>query len=303
MVKFIFKRVISAIVTLFIVCTITFFLMNLIPGGPFLSERSTPQMEKRLNEMYGLDKPLFEQYKIYMGRLLKGDLGPSIKQKGYTVNAIIAMSFPVSARLGIVTMIFAVTVGIILGTSAAVYRNGPADRFAMFLSTIGIAVPGFVIGSLLVNSIGLKFDIPISGLDGPSSYILPVITLSMQPLSYISRLMRSNMLDALDQDYIKTARSKGLPKSKIIFKHALRNTIIPIITYVGPMTASILTGGFVTERIFSVPGLGKYFISSIGNRDYPMIMGTTIFLAALLITINLIVDILYQFIDPRIRLD
>ena len=278
--------------------------MNMIPGGPFQSEKITEKMLDIINEKYGLNKPLFRQYLSYIGKLVQGDLGISYKRQGYTVAQIIALKFPVSAKLGIVTMAWGLASGILLGVAAAVNHNKSIDRIAMFLCTLGIAVPSFVIGTSLVYLFAVNLGVlPSSGLNTPLHYILPVIALSFQPMSYIARLMRSNMLDAIDQDYIKTARAKGLSTGKTIFKHALRNTIIPIITYLGPMTAGVLTGGFVTERIFDIKGLGAYFVESITNRDYPMIMGTTIFFAALIIAANLIVDILYHIVDPRIKVD
>jgi oligopeptide transport system permease protein len=276
----------------------------MIPGGPFLSEKMTDKMLAIINAKYGLDKPLLDQYLEYMGNLLRGDLGLALKRQGFTVHQIIAEKFPISAALGGITMIWAVTLGILMGVLSGVNHNKPIDRATMFVCTLGIAVPSFVIGTMLLYSFGVNLNLlPTIGLSTPLHYIMPVIALSFQPMSYIARLMRSNMLDAIDQDYIKTARAKGLPTRKIIFKHALKNTILPVITYLGPMTAGVLTGGFVTENIFSVPGLGRYFVSSINNRDYPMIMGTTIFFAALIIVANMLVDILYRVVDPRIKFD
>jgi len=302
--KFLIKRILLAALTLFIVATLTFFLMNMLPGGPFQNEKISEKMLNIINEKYGLNKPLFQQYLSYMGKLVQGDLGISYKKQGYTVNQIIAEMFPVSAKLGAVTMLWGLFSGILLGVAAAVNHNKIIDRIAMFICTLGIAVPSFVIGTSLLYSFTINIKIlPSEGLYTPIHYILPVITLSFQPMSYIARLMRSNMLDALDQDYIKTARAKGLSTFKTIFKHAMRNTIIPIITYLGPMTAAVLTGGFITEKIFNVKGLGSYFVDSIGHRDYPMIMGTTIFFAALIILANLIVDILYHVVDPRIKVE
>lgn len=302
MAKFFIKRILSAVLTLFIVCTLTFFLMNLIPGGPFMSEKTTEKTLAIINEKYGLDKPLTEQYVNYMNRLIHGDLGISYKRQGFTVNQIIAEKFPISASLGGCAMAFALVIGVSLGTLAAANRNRLIDRVAMVVCTLGISVPSFVIGTLLLYLLGVNLKLlPIVGLTSPLHYIMPAIALSAQPLSYITRLMRSNMLDVIDQDYIKTARSKGLSSRVVLFKHALKNSILPIVTYLGPMTAQVVTGGFVVERIFSIPGLGGYFVSSISNRDYPMIMGTTIFLATLVIAANLIVDVLYRVIDPRIK--
>ena len=304
MLKFLVKRIIAAVLTLFIVSTLTFFLMNIIPGGPFLSEKTSEKTLAIINEKYGLDKPLGEQYINYMGRLLRGDLGDSYKRQGFTVNQIIAEKFPISAKLGGLAMLWAVAAGTLLGVLAALRRNKLADRIVMFISTLGISVPSFVIGTVLLYFIKERWGL-IRGLAlaGPANYILPVLALSFLPMSYIARLIRSNMLDIIDQDYIKTARAKGLSQARVVFKHILRNTVIPLITYVGPMTAGILTGGFVVENIFSIPGLGKYFISSITGRDYPMIMGATIFLALLIIAANLLVDVLYRVADPRVKLE
>ena len=274
----------------------------MIPGGPFLAERTSERTLRLMNEKYGLDKPVYVQYINYMKRLVQGDLGYSYRRQGFTVNQIIAEKFPVSAKVGAIAMAWAITAGVLMGCVAAVNRNKLIDRIAMFVCTLGIAVPGFVIGTFLLYQLGVRFKLlPFIGLGSPLNYIMPVITLSFSPLSYIARIMRSNMLDAIDQDYIRTARAKGLSSGVIIFKHALKNTIIPVITYIGPMTVFVLTGGFVVERIFGIPGLGRYFVESISTRDYTVVMGTTIFLSVLVISANLLVDILYGIVDPRIR--
>ena len=303
--RFIIKRFLGAVFTLYIVCTLTFFLMNIVPGGPFLSEKTSAQTLERVNAKYGLDKPLMEQYANYMNHLFRGDLGISYKRQGFTVNAIIAEKFPVSAKLGIITVFWSILSGLMLGTSAAVKRNKLTDRIIMFVCTIGISVPGFIIGTLLVYIFAerLGWISATDALSSPKQFILPVITLSMQPMSYIARLIRSNMLEVIDQDYIRTARAKGLSSGRIIFKHMMRNTIIPLVTYVGPMTAFIITGGFYVERVFRIPGLGDYFVRSVETRDYPLIMGLTIFLALLIIAANFIVDVLYRVVDPRIKLN
>lgn len=302
--RFLFRRILSAVLALFIVSTLTFFIMQLVPGGPFNSERANAKTIAIMEEKYGFNRPLMVQYADYMKNLLKGDLGIPVKKVDYTVNEIIAEKFPVSARLGIVAIAWAVLVGVTMGIFAAVKHNKLIDRILMFICTIGVSVPGFVVATLLLYIIGIQLKLlPTMRLDTPLHYIMPAFALSLSPMCYITRLTRSNMLDVISQDYIKTARAKGLSKFKIYFKHALRNSIIPVISYLGPLTAITLTGTFVVERVFSVPGLGSYFISSISNRDYPMIMGTTIFLATILITMNLIVDILYGIIDPRIKYD
>lgn len=305
MVKYIVKRIALAIVTIFIVSTITFFLMNMVPGGPFMSEKAISQQAMdAMNEKYGLDKPVSVQYKNYMMRLLEGDLGVSVKQRGRTVNMIIASKFPVSARLGGLSILVAVLVGVPLGSIAAFRRGKWLDNLIIFISTCGIAVPSFVICTLLMYFLSLKLGLlPTYGLSSPAHYIMPVIALAMYPASYVARLMRSSMLDVLGQDYMRTARAKGLSQGKSLFKHALRNAILPVVTYLGPMLAYTLTGSFIVEKIFTIPGLGSEFIGSITGRDYPLIMGTTIFLAVLMVTMNVVVDIAYKLIDPRIKLN
>jgi len=301
---YIIKRVISAIVTLFLVATLTFFLMYLVPGGPFLSEKAPSQQTlKALEEKYGLDKPIGIQYVNYMKRLIRGDLGTSLKMRGQEVNDIIKTRFPVSAKIGLLAVVIAIFVGIPMGSVAALNRGKWFDRLIMFLSTMGIAIPGFVVATVLMFFFGVRLHIlPTFGLTSPLHYILPVAALAFYPTAYISRLMRSSMLDVLGQDYMRTARAKGLSQFKSLFKHALRNAVLPVVTYLGPMLANILTGSFVVEKIFTIPGLGSQFVGSITDRDYPLIMGTTIFLAFLLITMNVIVDIAYKIIDPRIKL-
>lgn len=304
MVKYSIKRLLMALLTLFIVATLTFFLMNLIPGGPFMAEKAiSEQALQSLNEKYGLDKPLPVQYKNYMLRAVQGDLGVSTRQRGRTVTDIIVSKLPVSAKLGGISLLVSLCVGIPLGSIAALNRGKWADKLIIFFATCGIAIPGFILCTLLLYFFGVVNPIfPTVGLSSPANYVLPVISLAFYPASYITRLMRTSMLDVLGQDYMRTARAKGLPQSVRLFKHALRNAVLPVVTYIGPMLAYTLTGSFVVEKIFTIPGLGKEFIGSILNRDYPLVMGTTIFLAALLIGINVLVDIAYKLIDPRIKL-
>ncbi len=304
MVKYAIKRIGMGLLTLFIVATLTFFLMNAVPGGPFVAEKSiSKEAQAALEAKYGMDKPLVVQYKNYMLSAVQGDFGWSLKQRGRTVSDIIATKFPVSARLGGTAMVVALAVGIPMGCVAAYNRGKWADNVIIFFATCGVAVPSFVTSTLLLYVFGSKLRIlPTIGLDTPLHYIMPVIALSFYPTAYIARLMRSSLLDVMGQDYMRTARAKGASNFSILFKHALRNAILPVITYVGPMLAGLLVGSFVVEKIFTVPGLGREFVSAITNRDYTMVMGTTIFLAALVIAINVIVDILYTFIDPRIKL-
>ena len=304
MVKYTIKRIAMGIVSLFIVATLTFFLMQAVPGGPFMSEKAiSPQALAALESKYELDKPVVVQYKNYVLRALKGDFGPSMKQRGRNVSDIIATKFPVSARLGGVAVAVALVVGIPLGCLAAYNRGKWADNLIIFFATCGIAVPSFVTSVVLLYTFGSKLKIlPTVGLDSPAHYIMPVAALAFYPTAYIARLMRSSLLDVMGQDYMRTAKAKGVSSFKTLFKHALRNAILPVVTYVGPMLAGLLVGSFVVEKIFTIPGLGREFVSAITNRDYMMIMGTTIFLAALVIVINVIVDILYKIIDPRIKL-
>ena len=305
MTSYILKRLVLSLLTVWMVATITFFLMYLVPGGPFLSEKAPSQaVLDSMYAKYGLDKPLYIQYGNYMIHAAQGDLGDSYKKKGRTVAEIIGEKFPVSAKIGGIAIVASIMLGIPLGAVSALKRGKWEDNLLRFIFTLGIAVPGFVVATSLMIVFGVKIPIlPTYGLTSPAHYILPVITLTLYPMAYIARLMRSSMLDVLGQDYIRTARAKGLSGRVVLFKHALRNSLIPIITYLGPLIAYILTGSFVVEKIFTIPGLGGEFISSITNRDYPLVMGTTIFLAAFLIMMNLLVDILYKVVDPRIKFD
>jgi len=304
MFKYIVKRILLAVVTIWAVATLTFFLMNLVPGGPFLSEKAiSPQAQAALEAKYGLDKPMFQRYLNYMSGAVHGDFGDSLKQRGRTVMSIIAMKFPVSARVGGISVLVALLLGIPLGSIAALKRGKAADSVISVVATCGIAVPSFVICTLLMYFLGVKLGLlPTMGLESAKHYIMPVIALAFYPTAYIMRLMRSSMLDVLGQDYMRTARAKGLAGGKILFKHALRNAILPVVTYVGPMLAYTITGSFVVEKIFVIPGLGGEFIKAINGRDYTLIMGTTIFLATLVIVMNVVVDIVYKIVDPRIKL-
>lgn len=304
MLKYIVKRLLLALVTIWAVATITFFLMNLVPGGPFLSEKAiSPQATAALEAKYGLDKPLLQRYATYMSDALQGDFGDSLKQRGRTVMDIITMKFPVSARLGGLSVLVALIMGIPLGCIAALKRGKFLDSFISVVATCGIAVPSFVICTLLMYFFGVKLQwFPTVGLTSWKHYIMPVMALSFYPTAYIMRLMRSSMLDVLGQDYMRTAKAKGLSGFVSLFKHALRNAILPVITYVGPMLAYTVTGSFVVEKIFTIPGLGGEFIKAINGRDYTLIMGTTIFLATLIIVMNVLVDIVYKLVDPRIKL-
>jgi len=277
--------------------------MNIVPGGPFNGEKAkTPEVMKILNERYGLDKPIMEQFINYMRNILRGDFGISLTT-GRSITVIIGESFSVSAKLGGFAVIIALILGTILGSIAALNRNKLPDRIIIFFVTLFTAMPSFVLGSflLLIFSIQLKL-VPVWSTNNPN-YVLPVIALSLSPMAYITRLTKTSMLDVLGQDYVRTAKAKGVNPYKVIFVHSLRNALIPVITYVGPLTASILTGSLVVETIFTIGGLGSKFVDSITKRDYTMIMGTTIFLATLMITMNLVSDLVYKVVDPRIKLE
>lgn len=302
--KYIVKRVALGLISVFVVATLTFFLMNMVPGGPFVAEKSiSKEAQAAMAAKYGLDKPLGEQYVTYIKDFLHGDMGFSLKQRGRTVSQIIFSKFPVSAKLAGIAVLVALFLGIPLGCFSAYKRGKLPDSIIIVLGTCGIAIPSFIISVLLLYGFGVKWKLlPTVGLNEPAAYIMPVIALAVYPTAYITRLMRSSLLDVMGQDYMRTAKAKGVTSFKILFKHALRNAILPVVTYVGPMLAYMMTGSFVVEKIFTIPGLGREFVSSITNRDYTMIMGTTIILASLVILANVIVDILYKVIDPRINL-
>ena len=298
----IIKRILLAILTVWIVMTITFFVMHFVPGGPFASEKAvSPAVQAALEAKYGLDKPLMEQYWSYISDIItKFDFGPSLKQRGRMVIDVITDGLKTSFRLGVRAALWATLVGVVLGAVAALNRNTVWDRIIMVISTAFVSMPSFIMGSLLllVFAVTLKW-LPANG-ETAEGLILPVITLGLSPMAHIIRLTRSSMLDVLGQDYVRTAKAKGVSPFKIIFGHSLKNALIPVITYVGPMLAYIVTGSLVVEQIFAVPGIGRAFVQSIINRDYPLIMGTTIMLASLIVIMNLLSDILYKVVDPRI---
>lgn len=301
MTRYIIKRIFLAIATVFLICLITFFLMNAIPGGPFNKEKALSEATiQALNERYNLDKPVIVQFGLYMKGLLQGDLGVSLKN-GREIKEIIADSFPISARLGLTAVTIALIFGTIFGSLAALMRNKLPDRIIIFLSTLFTAVPSFVLATLLLLIFSIKLGwVPVWSAN-ETNYTLPVIALCAYPMAYTTRLAKTSMLDALSQDYIRTARAKGVSKWKVIFKHALRNSLLPVITYAGPEIAYIITGSMVVETVFTVGGIGSKFVSAISNRDYTMIMATTIFLATLMVVANVICDLLYKLVDPRIK--
>lgn len=308
MVSYILKRILAAVGTLLVIMAITFFLMNAIPGNPFLTEKSTPQAIELAFKKYGLDKPLIVQFKNYVMNYLRGDFGVSLKmQEGTEVMKIIFRQgkFVLSIKLGISALVIAVLIGIPLGCLAAYRRGSWLDGFLRVMTTVGVAVPTFVLATLLLVFFAVQLGwLPVKSNTLPDfkSYIMPVISLSFYYTCYVAKLTRTSMLDAINQDYIRTARAKGVKTRSLVLKHALRNSLIPVITYLGPVTAGIITGSFVVESTFQIPGLGKYFVQSVINRDYPVIMATTVILSALVIAMNLVVDLAYRLVDPRITL-
>lgn len=305
MLKYILKRLGSSVITIWVVVTVTFILSHAIPGGPFDREKPLPpEVKKNIEERYKLDKPVWWQYGDYIKNLVQLDLGPSFQQRGVTVNEIIDRGFPVSARLGIVAILLSLTIGLILGIIAALKQGKWQDNATMLLSTLGVTVPSFVLATLFIYFFAEKLKwFPVFGLTSPRHYVLPAIALSGFSMAFISRLVRSSLLDVVRQDYIRTAKSKGISDGSIIIKHALKNAILPVVTYLGPLVAGVLTGSFVIERVFTIPGLGRFFVDSIGNRDYTAILGVTVFYSLFLVICNLIVDILYALVDPRIKLE
>ncbi len=305
MLNYIVKRVFASIVTIFVVISLTFILMHKIPGGPFDGEKKLPpQIEANLKQKFGLDKPLHEQYIMYLKNLAKGELGPSMSYSGMTVNDVIGYSFPASAKLGVVSVIFALIVGLYLGITAALKQGKWQDSVTMIIATLGVTVPSFVLATFLIYIFALKLGwFPVIGFEGAENYVLPVIALGGYSMAFIARLGRSSFLEVVRQDYMRTAKAKGLSRFTVIYKHGLRNALIPVITYIGPLVAGILTGSFVVESLFGIPGLGGEFVRSITNRDYTTILGVTVFYSTFLIMCNLVVDILYGIIDPRIKLE
>ncbi|WP_282937495.1 ABC transporter permease [Paenibacillus sp. RC67] len=305
MAQYMVRRFFSMIVTLWLIITVTFFLMHTIPGSPFEKEgrNSNPTAVQNLMEFYNLDKPVSVQYLMYLKSLLTLDLGPSIGHFPDSVNSMIDRGFPVSLQLGLVSILFAIICGVALGTVAALRHNGMIDYLAMIFAVIGIAVPNFIVATMLIKYVAVEWKLlPVATWGSWKHVILPALALSTGPLAIIARLTRANMLEVLTADYIETARAKGLSPATIVIKHALRNAILPVVTLLGALVANVLTGSFVIEKIFAIPGMGKYFVDGINNRDYSLIMGTTVFYSALLVFMMFLVDIAYGLIDPRIKL-
>ncbi|MFD1172578.1 ABC transporter permease [Oceanobacillus picturae] len=303
MARYLLKRLVYIVVSLFLIVTITFFLMQAAPGGPFASEKKlTPAIEAQMNEAYGLDEPLHVQYMSYVVNAFSFDFGPSFKYVGQDVTDIIARSFPYSLILGLEAIFIALSIGVLLGVVAAVKHNKFGDYTAMVIAVLGISVPSFIMATILQYIFAIKLGaLPVGRFDTFWHSILPAVALATTPLAFIARLMRSSMLEVLNSDYIKTAKSKGMSQKVVTYKHGLRNAILPVVSYLGPLVVSILTGSFIIESIFGIPGLGSEFVQSVTNRDYTVIMGTTVFFSVLLLISILIVDLLYGLVDPRIK--
>ena len=302
--KYILKRFVAMVITLWVIITLTFLLMNAIPGSPFNQERQTNDtVQANLEKYYKLDQPLPVQYFSYLKSIITLDFGPSLVKSTQTVNEMLGGGFPISFELGAITLIVATISGIILGVLAALRHNSIIDYLAMTIAVLGISVPNFILATLLIEKLSVDWGwFPTATWSTPLHMVLPTLALATGPMAIIARLTRASMLEVLTQDYIKTAKAKGLSPVKIIFKHALRNALLPVVTVLGSLAASILTGTFVIEKIFAIPGMGKYFIESINTRDYPVIMATTVFYGAILIIMLFIVDIVYGILDPRIKL-
>jgi len=309
MLQYILKRLGIGLFTIWFIATATFTAMHMVPGDPLANERGTNEIIRaNLERQYGLDKPVFQQYLLYMGNMLKGDFGIAFSEENRAVNDIIREHFPVSATLGVLSLLFATIGGVLWGAVAALYRNRLPDALIMFLVILGISVPSFVFAAfsqlaiLNLNQWAGRSILPIAGWDSVRSMLVPALVLGMSTMAFMTRLMRSSMLEVANTDYIRTARAKGLSPLRIFFRHQLRNAILPVITVLGPAIAIITTGGFVVESVFAIPGLGRYFVQAVAQLDYTVIMGTTVFFGAFLVLIVIAVDILYGFIDPRIRL-
>lgn len=301
------RRLGSAIPTLFIIVTIAFFMMRVAPGGPFDREKQLPpEIEANILKAYNLDKPLHEQYVDYIGGILQGDFGPSFKYLDFTVTDLILAGFPVSLRLGVSAIVLAVVLGVTAGTIAALKQNSTFDYMVMGVAMTGIAIPNFVMAPLLALVFGVYLSwLPVAGWgDGAIQYqVLPVVTLALPQIAYIARLTRGSMVETMHSNFIRTARAKGLAENVVVIRHALKGGLLPVISYLGPATAAVITGSVVIESIFDVPGIGRYFVTGALNRDYPVVMGVVIFYAVLIITLNLIVDLIYGFLDPRVKVD
>lgn len=304
MTRYVFRRLGGMVLAMFFIVSMTFFLMKAVPGGPFAQEKKLPAaIERNINEKYHLDDPFLVQYQDYLIRTVKFDFGPSFKYQNRTVNEIIYESFPVSAQLGFIAVSIALVFGILLGIISALNQNKMQDYVAMVIATLGFSLPSFVIAGVLMYAFVYKLPLFPAAMWGSWRHmVLPAVALSFLPMAVVSRLMRSGLIEILNEDYIRTARAKGLGRWSIVYHHGMRNALVPVVTYLGPLIASIFMGSFVVEHIFNIPGLGKYFVSSIQNRDYTMIMGTTVFYSGFFMIMNLGVDFLYVLMDPRVKL-
>jgi oligopeptide transport system permease protein len=305
MIPLILKRLLWGIPVLWLVATLSFILMQVVPGGPFDQDKPLPpEIKANVEAKYHLDKPVWRQYLLYLRALSTGDLGPSYKYLGRDVNDIIADTLPVSIQLGLCSLLVAIIVGFTLGIVAVIRPQSWMDRSGMFLATAGISIPNFVIGALLILWFSYAYRLfPPALWEGWRNAILPALTLGLAPSAFIARLLRSSILEALHQDFVRTARAKGLSEGTILFKHVLKNSVTPVVTFLGPLMATLVTGSFIVEYIFAIPGMGRFFITAVTNRDYPLIMGVTLVYSAMIVLANLAVDIAYAYLDPRVRID
>ena len=303
MLVYVIKRCILAVVTLLVLITIIFVLVRLLPGDPFVSEKTPEAIRQQMIRYHGFDRPIYEQWLKYVSNLIRGDLGISLKYQGRTVNSAIAATFPFSGALGVRALIFALAVGLFLGVTAAQKAGRPLDYICIFIAIIGVSAPEFVVGTLIQLGFSIRLRwLPATQWLSWRHMILPVFALGLNTLALLTRLTRSSMMDVINQDYILTARAKGLSDSQVIWRHQIRNSILPIITAMGPRVAALLAGTFVVERVFAIPGMGRFFVQSINDLDYTMVLGMTAFYGLFLVTANLLVDIIYGFVDPRIKL-
>ncbi len=304
MIRFIITRPLSGALVIFSVATITFFLMHVVPGGPFDKEKAfPPEIKENILAKYHLDRPVHEQYLFYMRDLIRGDLGPSFKYRNRRVSDILADTFPVSAQLGVLALLIGVGLGVSAGMVSAVWRDSIFDRVSILGASTGIALPSFVLGAFFIWLFSYRLRLlPPALWESPRHVVLPALTLGLAPAAYLARLTRSSMLEVLGKDYVRTARAKGLSGARVILKHVLRNSMGPVVTVTGPLVAMLVTGSFIVEKIFSVPGMGRFFITAVTNRDYPLIMGVTLVYTSLIVAMNFLVDVVYTILDPRVRL-
>jgi oligopeptide transport system permease protein len=304
-IRFILKRFLWGIPVLWVVATLTFILMQVVPGGPFDKDKPLPpEIKANVEAKYHLDKPVWQQYLLFLQALLQGDLGPSYKYLGRDVSDIIGDTLPVSIQLGLLSLLVTIMVGFALGLVAVVRPQSWIDRTVMFLATGGISIPNFVIGALFILWLSHTYKFfPPALWEGWRHAILPALTLGLAPAAFMARLLRSSILETLHQDFVRTARAKGLGEGAILLKHVLKNSVTPVVTFLGPLTATLITGSFIVEYIFAIPGMGKFFITAVTNRDYPLIMGVTLVYSALIVLANLVVDIAYAYLDPRVRVE